>query len=278
MTLRGHTAAITSVAISNALSIIFSASLDSTIRLWQLPAHNHDPYATYNPSVAVQTLEGHTESVWDICLLPPQEVSPAGKEGIEGRLVSASSDGSVKLWERSGSSPSASNWKLEKSFSSFGEGVIPTCLAVFNLDFGKVLVGTSDGKARLWDVDAGEEVRLFGEEGQGVDSQVNAILSHPTLPAIVTAHEDGYLRFYDAKSCEWHVFISLCRDMSNNRNSIHYPDAYSPRSSRTYNFSCSITLIPNVHTHVVCRLYCSFVGLDKEDFNPGIGRAQRKGR
>ncbi|OWT41713.1 nuclear mRNA splicing protein [Cryptococcus neoformans Bt1] len=200
MTLRGHTAAITSVTISNALSIIFSASLDSTIRLWQLPAHNHDPYATYNPSVAVQTLEGHTESVWDICLLPPQEVSQPGKEAIEGRLVSASSDGSVKLWERSGSSPSASNWKLEKSFSSFGDGVIPTCLAVFNLDFGKVLVGTSDGKARLWDVDAGEEVRLFGGEGQGADSQVNAILSHPTLPAIVTAHEDGYLRFYDVKS------------------------------------------------------------------------------
>lgn len=42
--------------------------------------------------------------------------------------------------------------------------------------------------------------KMFGEEGQGVDSQVNAILSHPTLPAIVTAHEDGYLRFYDAKS------------------------------------------------------------------------------
>ncbi|KIR67115.1 nuclear mRNA splicing protein [Cryptococcus bacillisporus CA1873] len=200
ITLRGHTAAITSVTISNALSIIFSASLDSTIRLWQLPLHNHDPYATYDPSVAIQTLEGHTESVWDICLLPPREISLPGKEAIEGRLVSASSDGSVKLWERSGSSPSTSNWKLEKSFSSFGDGVIPTCLAVYNLDFGKVLVGTSDGKTRLWDVDAGEEVRLFEGEGQGSNSQVNAILSHPTLPAIVTAHEDGYLRFYDAKS------------------------------------------------------------------------------
>lgn len=192
------------MTISNALSIIFSASLDSTIRLWQLPLHNHDPYATYDPSVAIQTLESHTESVWDICLLPPREISLPGKEAIEGRLVSASSDGSVKLWERSGSSPSTSNWKLEKSFSSFGEGVIPTCLAVYNLDFGKVLVGASDGKTRLWDVDAGEEVRLFEGEGQGSNSQVNAILSHPTLPAIVTAHEDGYLRFYDAKSCKWH--------------------------------------------------------------------------
>jgi striatin 1/3/4 len=33
--------------------------------------------------------------------------------------------------------------------------------------------------------------------------QVNAVLSHPTLPAIITAQENGRIRFFDAKSCEW---------------------------------------------------------------------------
>ncbi|WVO16351.1 hypothetical protein L204_104026 [Cryptococcus depauperatus] len=195
-TLRGHTAGITAIAISTALTNIISASLDSTIRVWKLPSHNHDPYAPYDPSVAIQTLVGHTEAVWDVCLLPPGEIAQPGKETVKARLVSASADGTVKLWERS----SSSAWALSKSFSSLGSaGTVPTCLAVFNLDFGKVLIGTADGKARLWDVESGEEVQVFGEEGDE-RSQVNAILSHPTLPAIVTAHENGYLRFYDAKS------------------------------------------------------------------------------
>ncbi|WVQ82443.1 hypothetical protein IAT38_004571 [Cryptococcus sp. DSM 104549] len=198
VTYRGHTAAVTAVTISSALATIFSASLDSTIRLWRLPPHNHDPYSQYDPSSSLQTLVGHTEAVWDICLLPSHEVVHPGKKAVEGRLVSASSDGSVKLWERTSASP---EWKLERSYSDFGgKGVVPTCLSVFNLDFTKVLVGTSDGKARLWDVEEGREVQVFGDDSEGPGSQVNAILSHPTLPAIVTAHEDGNIRFYDAKS------------------------------------------------------------------------------
>ena len=34
------------------------------------------------------------------------------------------------------------------------------------------------------------------------DAQVNAVLSHPTLPAVIVAHEDGYLRVYESKSSE----------------------------------------------------------------------------
>ncbi|TYJ52098.1 hypothetical protein B9479_007306 [Cryptococcus floricola] len=203
-TLRGHTAGITAVTVSSSLSTIFSASLDSTIRLWKLPPHDHDPYAPWNPTTAIQTLVGHTEAVWDICLLPSREIAKLGKEATEARLVSASADGSVKLWQRSGSS---SEWKLFKTFNSFGSDakgtVVPTSLAVYNLDFGKILVGTSDGTVRLWDVDTGEEVQVFGGkegEGEAAGSQVNAVLSHPTLPAIITGHEDGQLRFYDAKS------------------------------------------------------------------------------
>ncbi|KAK8864188.1 hypothetical protein IAR55_001434 [Kwoniella newhampshirensis] len=214
ITFRGHTAAVTAIEISSILSTIFSASLDSTIRLWRLPAHNHDPYATYDPSFTLQTLIGHTDAVWDICLLPHRDNQVDGgatqkRKGSsgnvngptanEGRLVSASADGTIKLWE---SKPSGSGWSLEGSWSDFGEGVVPTCLSIFNLDFGKVLVGLSDGSVRLFDLDEGKEVQVFGtntsEDGEG--SQVNAILSHPTLPAIITAHEDGHIRFYDAKS------------------------------------------------------------------------------
>lgn len=31
-------------------------------------------------------------------------------------------------------------------------------------------------------------------------TQVNKVLSHPTLPIIITAHEDKYICFFDSKS------------------------------------------------------------------------------
>ena len=210
VTFRGHTATITALRISTAINTVFSASLDSTVRLWRLPPHNEDQYAPFERSYALQVLEGHTEAVWDICLLPPHEVSQPGKRSIpHRRLVSASSDGSVKVWcDQNGV------WRLQSSFGNFSEGALPICLSLFNLDFGKIVVGLSSGQAKLFDVDTLEEMQSFGDilEGERVLSgtqpalntisggQINAILSHPTLPMIVTAHEDGHLRFFDVKS------------------------------------------------------------------------------
>lgn len=199
--MRGHTAAVTAVTISTTLNIVFSASMDTTVRLWRLPSREHDPYAPYDPTTAIQTLEGHTDVVWDICLLPSRPerngggTSPSKRVGAETQLVSVSADGTAKVWEDGGG-----RWNLVNTFSDFGEGVIPTCLSVDNHDFGRVILGFSNGLVKTYNVATGREVQSFGEVG----SQVNAVISHPTLPLIVTGHEDGYLKFYDTKSCEQH--------------------------------------------------------------------------
>ena len=31
-------------------------------------------------------------------------------------------------------------------------------------------------------------------------TQINKVLSHPTLPIVVSAHEDKYIKFYDVNS------------------------------------------------------------------------------
>ncbi|WVW83673.1 hypothetical protein I302_105694 [Kwoniella bestiolae CBS 10118] len=200
ITYRGHTAPITSIVISSALSIIFSASLDSTIRLWKLPSIHHDPYSIYDSSLAIQTLEGHTDSIWGLVLLPSREVN--GKK-MYGKLISASSDGSIKIWSKSTTSNGSGEWQLKSSFSTmFNKPEIPTCLEGCNSDYGHVYVGTSRGRVLLVDTDSdeGKVLQVFGEESEDQNSQINAILSHPTLPAIATAGEDGYIRFYDIKS------------------------------------------------------------------------------
>ncbi|WWC70438.1 uncharacterized protein I206_104389 [Kwoniella pini CBS 10737] len=210
VTYRGHTAPITSVVVSKALSTIFSASLDSTIRVWKLPSIHHDPYSNYDSTTSIQTLEGHTDSIWDLVLLPSRETN---NKQVEEKLVSASSDGTIKIWtsssikaqeRRQSNGPSSTqNWKLKSSYSDFFKsGEIPTCLEICQSDYGNVYIGTNKGRILLLDTDKdeGKILQVFGEESDDENAQINAILSHNTLPAIATGGEDGYIRFYDIKS------------------------------------------------------------------------------
>ncbi|BEJ11989.1 hypothetical protein CspHIS471_0204490 [Cutaneotrichosporon sp. HIS471] len=192
-TYRGHTEPVLAVAVSSTLGLVFSASADSTIRVWKLASKGDDPYAPYDPSKAVATLEGHTDAVWDVCLLPARSSANGThgtKPGAESQLVSVSADGTAKLWEEKDG-----RWGLQASFSDF-DGATPTCVSGDNQDYGRVLIGLSNGLVKLYSLEDGSVVQTFGEE----DSQVNAILSHPTLPLVVTGHEDGHLRFFDSKT------------------------------------------------------------------------------
>lgn len=228
-TYRGHTMPVTAVAVSSALGLVFSASMDSTIRIWCLASKDDDPYAPYDPSRAIATLEGHTDVVWDVCLLPARPSANGvhnNKPGAESQLVSVSADGTARLWaEKDG------KWALQVSFSDFG-GAIPTCLSGDNQDFGRVLVGLSNGLVKLYSLEDGIAVQTFGEEG----SQVNAILSHPTLPLVVTGHEDGHLRFYDSKTGAFHKARRMLTQFQAHQRPVSSPTpSPSPRSpSRPY--------------------------------------------
>jgi len=276
LTLRGHTSSITALAISTSLSTIFSASLDSTIRLWRLPSPIQDSYAPFDPSFALQVLEGHTEAVWDVCLLPPREAVQPGKRPTEGRLVSASADGTVKIWTMSNS-----NWSLQSSFGDFGGGVVPTCLSLYSLDLGKVLVGLSSGLVKLYDVNSVEEVLSFGEASEGEpqiqglrtpvltrsDGQVNSVMSHPTLPAILSAHEDGHLRFYDAKTC---TFPSKVSDPTLTCHSLIPTHTFHPSAPLSAHIAFHIPTLPAGCLHRVDRLYPQIMGPLAEDISPGL--------
>jgi WD40 repeat protein len=157
--------AITSVIVSSPLQLVFSASLDSTIRLWRLPSATQDPYGSYDPSFAVQTLVGHTDAIWDLCLLPTQTSAPFARKNsvaAPSRLASASADGTVKIWTNEG----GKEWTLVSSVGEFGLGVVPTCLGVYHPDYTKLLVGLSDGSIQLYSVDNQVKEILFKPEGK----------------------------------------------------------------------------------------------------------------
>lgn len=102
---RGHEGSVTSLAACPASTSfstggrasgdgwIFSGGQDATVRVWE--RGRVDPKAT---------LEGHTDAVWSVCVLPASSAAIFGQEsdsyGGPDRvlLASGASDGTVKIW------------------------------------------------------------------------------------------------------------------------------------------------------------------------------------
>merc|ERR1712066_941037 len=65
-TFRAHRGAVLSLEVAPAGDYIFSGGQDSTIRVWNMPNPNIDPYDAFDPSVLATTLSGHTDCVWGL--------------------------------------------------------------------------------------------------------------------------------------------------------------------------------------------------------------------
>ncbi|KAG6874318.1 hypothetical protein C0995_001543 [Termitomyces sp. Mi166 len=198
LTLRGHSAAITRLIHAPTKGLLYSASLDSSIRVWALPAPTHTTYAHYDETRARGELIGHTDAVWDLALVRD-----------ESTLISCGAEGTVKVWDVSGPSGGGSlrltwGWGgLETADELRPEdSSIPGATAVEALkaDLKKVAVAYQNAVVKIFDIESGKELsRLQSDmtyDGTPA-TQINRIVSHPTLSLLVTAHEDKYIRIFD---------------------------------------------------------------------------------
>nr|KAJ3419722.1 Striatin-3 [Polyrhizophydium stewartii] len=201
-TFRGHTDAVTALAVSPLGDRLYSASGDATIRAWRVPSLDQQPYLPGDPSIKLNVFGGHTDAIWDLRLHPLLSQHPL--------LASASADGTIKLldttddalglkmslWYDTGRDPSASNG------ASVSEGEIPTALAWTHHDLAKLVAGFRNGAIRMYDVTTGASVLQLDAPASGLslDTQVNAVLCHPSMELVISAHEDSTIRFYDIKS------------------------------------------------------------------------------
>lgn len=237
MTLRAHTAPITALAHSASRRLLYSASLDATIRVWQLPSAGRTTYAPFEIStgVPIATLVGHTDAVWD-CVLVRNE----------GALVSCGSDGTVRVWDvspaallppSSVSGLSTSEGNIGKLLLSWGytgtdglacgerdeqpEAHAVTSLTAIRTDLRRVAVAYRNAVVKIFDLETGKETaRLPSDLSYGRCSlsartrklvakpmirnldgtertQINKIVSHQTVPLLITAHEDRFIRIFD---------------------------------------------------------------------------------
>ncbi|XP_055721279.1 striatin-3-like isoform X2 [Salvelinus fontinalis] len=185
-TFRAHVGPVLSLAMSSSGEQCYSGGIDHTIQCWNIPSSNVDPYDTYDPSVLAGTWLGHADAVWGLAY-----------SGIKNRLLSCSADGTVKLWNPQEKNPCISTYNAEK------EHGIPTAVDFNGCDPAHMVASFNTGNAVIYDLETSQTAVVFAGQGESTLSaanHINKVVSHPTLPVTITAHEDRNIKFFDNKS------------------------------------------------------------------------------
>lgn len=163
LTLRGHSAAITRLVHSPSKQLLYSASMDSSIRIWALPTQTHTTYAPYDATRSRGELIGHTDAVWDLALARD-----------EGTLISCGAEGAVKVWDVSGPSGGGSlklSWFYDGLDSQHDAGYDSadapgaTAVEAIKTDLKKVAVAYQTGSIKIFDIESGKEVMKMQVDG-----------------------------------------------------------------------------------------------------------------
>nr|XP_040239348.1 striatin-4 isoform X2 [Anopheles coluzzii] len=182
-TFRSHSGPVLCLAMSATGEQCYSGGLDGAINCWNLPSSNIDPYDSYDPEVMRCTIDGHTDAVWGLAV-----------NHAKNTLVSCSADGTVKLWSPSGKIPTNST-----TFTSETEGV-PTSVDFVKDQIDRIVVAYSSTHCIIYDTETGKQVvklEASQEMTGNLGKHINKVISHPTLPVTITAHEDRHIRFWD---------------------------------------------------------------------------------
>ncbi|XP_052594431.1 striatin-3 isoform X4 [Peromyscus californicus insignis] len=185
-TFRAHIGPVLSLAISSNGEQCFSGGIDATIQWWNMPSPNVDPYDTYESNVLAGTLVAHTDAVWGLAY-----------SGIKNQLLSCSADGTVRLWTPQEKLPCICTYNGDK-----GHG-IPTSVDFIGCDPAHMVTSFNTGSAVIYDLETSQSlVMLSSQVDSGLQSSnhINRIVSHPTLPVTITAHEDRHIKFFDNKT------------------------------------------------------------------------------
>ncbi|XP_076311641.1 connector of kinase to AP-1 isoform X3 [Tachypleus tridentatus] len=184
-TFRGHIGPVLCVAMSPSGEQCFSGGQDAAIKCWNIPDSNIDPYDSFDHGVLNTELKGHTDAVWDLAV-----------HTATTQLLSCAADGSVKLWSPHSKSPLLNTYTPENVTV---EGN-PTSVDFVRCDPGQIVASYTSSNALIYDIETGKPViqlEIDNSDVAPLNKQINKVVSHPTLPLTVTAHEDRHIRFFD---------------------------------------------------------------------------------
>lgn len=185
-TFRAHNGPVLSLAISSNGEQCFSGGIDATIQWWNMPSPNVDPYDTYEPNVLAGTLVAHTDAVWGLAY-----------SGIKNQLLSCSADGTVRLWSPQEKLPCICTYNGDK------EHGIPTSVDFIGCDPAHMVTSFNTGSTVIYDLETSQSLVMLSsriDSDLQSNNHINRVVSHPTLPVTITAHEDRHIKFFDNKT------------------------------------------------------------------------------
>ena len=170
--LRGHSGPITSITVSKTRNAIYTSSIDSTIREWEI-TYDEGDLLEQPTSLIGREFIGHTNSIWDV------------KTTFSGKVVSGSSDRSLKIWnEESGQLENT----IYLKYPIAGIDIEP------NENF--IIVGFANNTSSIISF-AGDVLDLqfvVKDVESDVNAQFNAVIIDGDR--LYSAHEDGKIRLW----------------------------------------------------------------------------------
>uniref|UniRef100_A0A672U638 Striatin n=1 Tax=Strigops habroptila TaxID=2489341 RepID=A0A672U638_STRHB len=177
-TFRAHNGPVLCVVMSSNGEQCYSGGTDGLIHGWNTTNPNIDPYDSYDPSVLRGAFVGHTDAVWGLVY-----------SGAHQRLLSCSADGTIRLWKATEIAPALN------IFNDNQEMGIPSSVDLVSSDPSLMVASFNSGHTCIFNMETRQ--RILTLESISSSCQINRVISHPTLPISITAHEDRHIKFYD---------------------------------------------------------------------------------
>nr|XP_019597533.1 PREDICTED: striatin isoform X3 [Rhinolophus sinicus] len=182
-TFRAHKGPVLCVVMSSSGEQCYSGGADGLIQGWNTTNPNIDPYDSYDPSVLRGPLLGHTDAVWGLAYSAAHQ-----------RLLSCSADGTLRLWNTTEVAPALS------VFNDNQELGIPASVDLVSSDPSHMVASFSKGYTSIFNMETQQRILTLEsnlDTTANSSCQINRVISHPTLPISITAHEDRHIKFYD---------------------------------------------------------------------------------
>uniref|UniRef100_A0A8C4V0Q6 Striatin n=1 Tax=Falco tinnunculus TaxID=100819 RepID=A0A8C4V0Q6_FALTI len=177
-TFRAHNGPVLCVVMSSNGEQCYSGGTDGLIHGWNTTNPNIDPYDSYDPSVLRGAFVGHTDAVWGLVY-----------SGAHQRLLSCSADGTIRLWKATEIAPALN------IFNDNQEMGIPSSVDLVSSDPSLMVASFNSGHTSIFNMETRQQILTL--ESISSSCQINKVISHPTLPISITAHEDRHIKFYD---------------------------------------------------------------------------------
>ncbi|XP_060100200.1 striatin isoform X4 [Heteronotia binoei] len=182
-TFRAHNSPVLSVVMSSTGEQCYSGGTDGLIQGWNTTNPNIDPYDSYDPSVLRGAFIGHTDAVWGLVYSATHQ-----------RLLSCSADGTIRLWKALEISPALN------IFNDNQEMGIPSSVDLVSSDPSHMVASFNSGNTSIFNMETRQRILTLEsniDTNSSSSCQINKVISHPTLPVSITAHEDRHIKFYD---------------------------------------------------------------------------------